>query len=291
VSDRNELRLAGALAVAASLLAAGCGNGDEEQPFVLRPQQGSFEALSYNVAGLPQGMSSSNPEVNIPLISPLLNGYDLVLAQEDFVYHEELSQQAQHPYQSVPKEIYYAAVHDGLNRFSQFSWTLFERIQWVACYGSATTGSGDCLAEKGFSLARTVFGEGVTFDVYNHHADAGGGAEDIAAREAGFEQLIEYILAHSAGHVVILAGDTNLHDDDPEDVALLDRLKQQTGLADVCEALSCGDDRIDRFFFRDNDVIGLEPVRWQIAEEFVDADGNDLSDHLAVHVGFSWHTK
>ena len=41
------------------------------------PAQGEFVALTYNIAGLPDVISGSNPEVNIPLISPLLNAYDL----------------------------------------------------------------------------------------------------------------------------------------------------------------------------------------------------------------------
>ena len=33
---------------------------------------GTFDSLTYNVAGLPQGISGSDPENNIPQISPLL---------------------------------------------------------------------------------------------------------------------------------------------------------------------------------------------------------------------------
>lgn len=280
------------LGLAGALLLAGCGGADDDGPGPLTPQEGEFDALSYNVAGLPQGLSGSDPEPNMPLISPLLNGYDLVLAQEDFVYHEQLSQDAEHPYQSVPKQDYVMLVHDGLNRFSQFPWTAFVRVQWVDCYGGATSGASDCMAEKGFSLARTTFGDRITFDVYNHHAEAGGGAEDVEAREAGFAQFAAYVQEHSAGNVVIVGGDTNLHGDDPDDRPLLDQFLADTGLTDACAALECGDeDRIDRFFFRSNELIEVEPVTWQIADEFVDADGNDLSDHLAVHVRFAWRTR
>jgi len=280
------------LAVASACLALGaCGGVDEELSPVLRPQEGAFEALTYNVAGLPQGISGSDPVVNIPQMSPLLNCYDLVLVQEDFVYHDELALEAEHPYQSTPKEPYDKLVHDGLNRFSQFPWTRFTRVEWVACYGSATTGAGDCIAEKGFSLARTDLGEGVLVDIYNHHAEAGGGAEDIEARVAGFAQLIEYIRVHSEGRAVILGGDTNLHGDDPDDAPLLEQLMAETGLHDVCTSLGCGEDHIDRFFFRSNEVVAIEPVAWAVAEEFVDTEGEDLSDHPAIRVRFSWATQ
>src|SRR5699024_9684185 len=46
--------------------------------------EGSFDVLSYNVAGLPEVLSDSNPSVNMALIGPLLDAYDLVLTQEDF---------------------------------------------------------------------------------------------------------------------------------------------------------------------------------------------------------------
>ncbi|MEZ5237623.1 MAG: hypothetical protein R2716_01220 [Microthrixaceae bacterium] len=74
---------------------------------------GEFSVLSYNVAGLPQEISSERPTFHIPLISPLLDPYDVVLTQEDFDwwqplleglafsgYHEALRAQAGHPYRS-----------------------------------------------------------------------------------------------------------------------------------------------------------------------------------------------
>jgi hypothetical protein len=287
----NNITFHRALTGALALGLVGCSSPDESETVVLTPQDGEFSALSYNVAGLPEGLSGSHPETNIPLISPLLNDYDLVLAQEDFAYHDQLAAQASHPHQSEPKVTYLKFVNDGLNRFSQFPWITFERVQWVTCFGDASTGASDCLAEKGFSMARTVLGEGVTVDIYNHHADAGGGAEDIAARTEGFDQLAKHIVQHSSGRVVLVAGDTNLHGDDPDDAPVLQSFKDETGLQDVCEVISCGSDRIDRFFFRDNELISIEPLSWAIGEQFVDAEGDDLSDHLAVNVTFGWATK
>jgi len=281
-----------ALAALVGLTLMACSSADEdEQPQVLTPQDGEVEALTYNVAGLPQGLSGSDPEAHMPLISPLLNGYELVLVQEDFSYHSELAEEAEHPHQSVPKEDSLRFVHDGLNRFSQWPWSSLQRTQWVACFGDATSGASDCLAEKGFSLARTDLGEGVIVDIYNHHAEAGGGSEDVAARTEGYDQFIAYIQEHSAGSALIVGGDMNLHGDDPDDAPILQRFKDEAGLTDVCEYLSCGDDHIDRFLFRDNDLIDIEPLMWEVAAEFVDGEGNDLSDHEAIHVTFSWQTK
>src|SRR5688500_16876233 len=69
-------------------------------------RKGTFTALTYNVVGLPQAISGSDPETNSPLIGPLLNAYDLVLLQEDWAdpvpgvniaYHEEVTAEAKHP--------------------------------------------------------------------------------------------------------------------------------------------------------------------------------------------------
>ncbi|MEZ6183766.1 MAG: hypothetical protein R3F62_02015 [Planctomycetota bacterium] len=80
--------------------------------------QGQLEVLTYNVAGLPQGISGSNPAVNTTQISPKLNAYELVLVQEDFFYDADLRRQARHPNQSNPQPVSSRPVNDGLNRFS-----------------------------------------------------------------------------------------------------------------------------------------------------------------------------
>jgi len=72
----------------------------ENKPIAAEQTSGEFTLLTYNVAGLPQGISPSNPKKNIPLISPKLNKFEIALVQEDFVYHNELKSKTNHPYQS-----------------------------------------------------------------------------------------------------------------------------------------------------------------------------------------------
>src|SRR5690606_34665702 len=56
----------------------------------LNARQGRLRLLTYIVAGLPAIVSASDPDENTRKVSPLLNGYDIVLAQEDFSYHDDL---------------------------------------------------------------------------------------------------------------------------------------------------------------------------------------------------------
>jgi hypothetical protein len=226
-------------------LAACSDNTGQEEKMPARDEAPASEAasgelttLAYNVAGLPQEVSQVNPKEHIPLISPLLNDYDIVLTQEDFDwwqpaldeldfanYHTRLRAKVDHPYQSerhpgpeavgidVAAERPMLQVGDGLGILSRFPFDEFRRVPWETC----SEGAADCLAMKGFAMARVELASGVTVDVYDLHADAGSGDPDSAARAAGFVQLAAYIQEHSAGHAIILGGDTNLHTDPGSD--------------------------------------------------------------------------
>jgi hypothetical protein len=267
---------------------------------------GEFLALSYNVAGLPQGISGSDPEINMPLIAPLLNGYDLVVLQESWktpdpnslaplrVYHEILEAGSLHPFKSISAPLPFgmdprrpeAIVSDGLNRFSRFPFGTLEKVAWETCYPSAA----DCLALKGFDMARTTFAPGVTVDVYDLHMEAGNEPEDDVVRDLGITQLSTFLQAVSAGRPVIVGGDFNLHTDAEPDATQFQRLLTETGLQDVCTTLGCPEPgRIDKFLFRSSDAVTLVPLSWRFETDvFERADGEPLSDHDALAVRFGW---
>jgi endonuclease/exonuclease/phosphatase family metal-dependent hydrolase len=250
------------------------------------PLTGSFSLLTYNVAGLPQGSNDDQfPERNIPQISPKLNAYDVVLVQEDFAYTFELRAELELPFESYPKEIETRFMNDGLNMFSRFAFAPeLERVMWSECNGVEDS-SNDCLAEKGFSFTTMTVAEGVTIDVVDLHMDAGGSAEDEAARDAQIDQLLAFL---PADRPLIVAGDTNLSFDigaNDSDEPRLRRLIDEGGFVDACTAMNCADvNRIDRVFVRG----GLTVTSWKIAAEMVDADGLPLSDHEAVAVDITW---
>lgn len=272
-----------------------------------------FTALTYNVAGLPVGLSGSQPDVNTPLISPLLNAYDLVLVQESWVnpdvdppvdefFHAVLVSQVTHPHLSEPAPAPWgtdprrpeALVSDGLNRMSRFPFGPVTRVMWENCFGGADTsdgGEGDCLALKGFSVARTTLAPGIELDVYNLHAEAGSTPLDLEHRQAGLEQLAAFIVEQSEGRAVIVGGDFNVRRRRPSDAEAFDSLRERTGLTDVCEVLDCGDDddEVDKFLFRSGGGVTIEPLTHAFAREtFQRDDGEPLSDHDALAVTFQW---
>ena len=323
---------------------------------------GSFVALSYNVAGLPEPLSGSEPATNSPLISPLLNEYDLVLLQENWqdhldqqrkaglvpdevppmMYHHLVVQDAEHEFRSIPLPHPYGidpdraptgppTISDGLNRLSRFPFTDIDpetrlddvdHVKWRTCNGElhfavleevfkrsglddvfddaglgvlndeTDGGAADCGAQKGFSVARTELAPGVTVDVYNLHADAGGHDEDQNARADNFAQLAGYIEAFSAGQAVILGGDTNLHIDrnDRLDPEIWSEFQKATGLIDVCAVVNCGEDtvEIDKFAFRSVPGLKIIPQTHSFERDRFSVDGAPLSDHDPLAVRFHW---
>jgi len=295
------------------------GNPDSSLPST----SGEIIALSYNVAGLPESLSGSNPSYNMPFISPLLNDYDLVLVQEDWlapdpnpfegvfdVYHDVLAANALHPYQSEPapqplqmdERRPSAILSDGLNRFSNFPFGELTRVAWTDCFGGVDTndgGSSDCLAIKGFSVATHVISDSVEVDIYNLHGEAGRTDRDQELSEADFEQLATFIGDKSSGRAIILGGDTNLYtgDDirdtnDESDALIWEDFKEVTGLIDVCDVIAPCESSIDKFAFRSNETVTLEPISHVFERDtFVDDGGEPLSDHDPLAVGFRWTSK
>lgn len=275
------------IGVLSSLLAALAGlELSAAAPLPFSGAGGRFELVTYNVAGLPEGISRSHPLANLPKIGELLNGFDIALVQEDFAYPLELRRRVQHPHAS---EAFVRARRmdfgDGLSQFSRLPFSDLQRVPWSSCHGLVDS-FFDCLTPKGFSMSRQALAPGVFVHVYNLHMDAGWSADDRAARAGQVEQLLAALRGKSAGQAVIVAGDTNIPG---RDRALLERFRVEAGLADACGETRCPQPwRIDRVLYRGSSELRLTPRRWRIASEFVDDARQPLSDHLAVAVQFDW---
>jgi hypothetical protein len=291
------------------------------------PQSGSLSVLSYNVAGLPQEISTVNPQEHIPLISPLLNEYDVVMTQEDFDwwtpvldsfdfvnYHTRLRAEATHPFKTQRHPGPEAAgldpatrptlnVGDGLGFLARlpFDPAHTDRIAWSGCFGGFDTndgGAADCLAMKGFARTKLFLAAGVHVDLYTLHAEAGGTAEDQALQAEDFDQLADYIEEHSAGQAIILGGDTNLHTagSHPDgsggaDAAIWQAFLDRTGLVDTCAAaIGCtSPGAIDKVAIRSGGGVTLEATAHDFpVERFRAPDGDDLSDHPPLVVELDW---
>jgi hypothetical protein len=290
-------RLLGALA-AATLAVTGLASTGSTP--AAAATTGSFNVLTYNVAGLPEGLSSGNPETNTPLISPRLAAYDIVNVQEDFNYHAALYAGDNHPYRTATSGG--VPFGDGLNTLSDHAFEDFERVKWNACTGT------NCLTPKGFSLARVRLAEGVFVDLYNVHTNADDTADALAARRANVQQLSDFIQANSSGNAVIVMGDTNtrytrsgdnirtLADENGLTDAWVKLVKGGTRPAQGADALLCPTtaptndcEVVDKVLYRGSKLLTLNATRYNNEwASFLDSAGGNLSDHFPHTVDFSY---
>ncbi|HEY9005164.1 MAG TPA: jacalin-like lectin [Ohtaekwangia sp.] len=261
---------------------------------------GTFSVLTYNVAGLPEGLSSSHPEANTSEIGQRIRNYDIVHVQEDFNYHATLYANDNHAYRTptsggVP-------FGDGLNTLSKFPYTDFQRIKWNNCNGT------DCLTPKGFTYSRIRINEGIYIDFYNAHPNAGTEAADLSARHANITQLSQFIAQNSVGNAVIVMGDLNCRYTRAEDNVR--ELITNNGLTDawiqlirqgnipaagsnpiLCEFPNMANpcEVVDKIFYRDSKFIDFTPTYYQLDNpDFVTDDNQPLSDHYPLLTNFSW---
>jgi hypothetical protein len=262
---------------------------------------GNFSVLTYNVAGLLEPFSSSNPSENTPYMGPLMTPFDLVVVQEDFNYHASLYANDVHPHRSATSGG--MGIGDGLNTLSYFPFSDFQRVDWNACNGT------DCLTPKGFTLARHKVAPGVFIDVYNLHTNASTGEADLAARRSNILQILNFIGTNSAGNAVIVLGDTNTRYTRSGDnirefinqgftdvwIQMIREGSYPTQGGDAltdCEGhrTSAGCEVVDKILYRGNSYISLSPSSYLVEDaRFVHpVTGVPLSDHYAISSTFNY---
>ncbi|CUU59724.1 Jacalin-like lectin domain-containing protein [Parafrankia irregularis] len=269
------------------------------------PAGGSFSVLTYNIAGLPEELSSaSTPRAEgTTAIGQRLGPYDIVQVQEDFNYHANLYATDTHPYRTptsggVP-------IGSGLNTLSDFSLSDLDRVKWDNCSSSE---GADCLTPKGFTFSRIRLGEGAYVDLYNLHPDAGTTSADLAARASNLSQLGSYISMHSVGNAVVVMGDTNTRYTRTGDTiaafaaanGLTDAWVEleRGGLAPTAgsPALLCDEaaptdtcEVVDKVLYRSSRLVTLNAANYSNRNaDFLDAQGLMLSDHFPIAVDFTW---
>ncbi|SDT81369.1 jacalin-like lectin [Actinoplanes derwentensis] len=284
-------------------------------PLVLAPAPayataGTFSVLTYNVAGLPDIISSAEVDRQTAhtAIGQRLGPYDIVQVQEDFNYHAYLyAADTTHAYRTPTSGG--AGIGSGLNTLSKFAYDTddFERGDWNSCQ----LDSGDCLTPKGFTFARHRLAEGVYVDFYNLHTNAGTNAGDQESRADNLNQLTAFIGTHSAGNAVVVMGDTNTRYTRAADTirtfvaanGLTDawvKLKRggtpPTSGADalVCDPAAVTDtcEVVDKILYRGSRFVTLNATGYHNEDAgFRTSDGLMLSDHFPISTAFTWSTN
>ncbi|MCE7062133.1 endonuclease/exonuclease/phosphatase family protein [Dyadobacter sp. CY343] len=269
-------------------------------------ETGQFSVLTYNIAGLPEIISSAQTEraSSIAEIGKRLNRFDIVHVQEDFHYNKELYLSGNaHPYRSESKGS--IPFGDGLNTLSRYPLSATEHISWDDCTGA------DCLTPKGFTFSRVQIGKELFIEFYNIHSNAFNDPEAAAARRKNIEQLSTFIKENSAGNAVIVMGDLNgryhFSSDNIQELLIANSLRdawimlENEGLLPAAspnipprDILNITEkmESIDKIMFRSSDALELFPAEYALQSElFEDQSGKPLSDHLPVGLTFNWKLK
>jgi Jacalin-like lectin domain len=275
-------------------------------PSASAADSGTLNVLSYNVAGLPEGLSSApTPRASsTTAIGQRLGPYDIVHVQEDFNYHANLYAADAHPYRTPTSGG--AGIGSGLNTLSSYTYDTddFERVGWDSCQ----IDSGDCLTPKGFTFMRERLSEGVYLDLYNLHTNAGTTSGDEASRASNLSQLTAFIKTHSAGNAVVVMGDTNTRYTRAADT--IAAFANDNGLSDawvqlerggtppaagspdlVCDTSAITDscEVVDKVLYRGSTLISLTATTYHNEHaDFLDSAGAMLSDHDPISVRFNW---
>ncbi|MEV0182089.1 jacalin-like lectin [Streptomyces sp. NPDC050625] len=269
---------------------------------------GTFSVLTYNVAGLPESLSSASTprDTSTTEIGRRIAPYDIVNVQEDFSYHAYLYSTDTHPYRTATSGG--AGIGSGLNTVSDYAWDGddFERVKWNSCQ----LDSGDCLTPKGFTFMRERLAEGVYVDFYNLHTNAGTNDGDLASRADNLNQITSFIQSHSAGNAVVVMGDTNTRYTRTGDTiaefaaangltdAWVQLIRGGTPPAKGSDALVCDQtgatvpntcEVVDKVLYRSSRLVTLNATAYNNEHaKFLTSDGLMLSDHDPITVGFSW---
>lgn len=270
---------------------------------------GTFKVLSYNVAGLPDVLSSADTDraTSTTAIGQRIGGYDVIQVQEDFNYHAYLYAADTHAYRTPTSGG--AGIGSGLNTLSSYAYDSddFERAKWNSCQ----LDSGDCLTPKGFTFMRVRLAEGVYVDFYNLHTNAGTNAGDLTSRADNLSQLTTFIGSHSNGNAVVVMGDTNTRYTRSGDT--IADFVANNGLTDAwvklerggvaptkgTDALLCDESAVtdtcevvDKVLYRSSRFITLNATTYHNEHaSFLTSDGLMLSDHDPISTGFSWSTN
>lgn len=284
-------------------------------------QDATLKVATYNVDGLPQQLLGFNINGEGPgvmgtqQIAKKLNasGWDIIGLNEDFNYHDQLlAMNSLYNFQTYRGKVTasivaiaailakaYRCDTDGLELATKKGIGVENEtiVPWKA---EAINGyfdhAEDSLAKKGFRYYLLTLPGGRKLDLIILHADASfpwDAKGDILAREAGMDQLYEFISKKvNTQNPMIIMGDFNCNSTrDRLQELFIDRLNTLPGVSAKDVRLDFeGEEEFDKIIYlnRDDAQFVLTPTHYEIVRNFVWAgdEQRQLSDHYPVTASF-----
>lgn len=284
-------------------------------------QDAALKVATYNIDGLPQQLIGISINIDGPgskgtqQIAEKLaaSGWDVIGMNEDFNYHDQLSTMTStynfqtHSGRVTASLAAIAGILAKTYRFGADGLELatkkgikVENEKIVPWKADAVCGyfdhANDSLTTKGFRYYTLTLSGGRMLDLIILHADAStpwDAKGDILAREAGMDQLYEFISGKvDTQNPMIIMGDFNcLSVRDRFQELFIDRLNSMPGVSakDVRLDLN-GEEEFDKIIYmnRDDAQFVLTPTHYEIVRDYVwnDDESRQLSDHYPVTASF-----
>ena len=284
---------------------------------------GQFTIATLNVDGLPQKILVVKVNADGPgnggtaRIGKYLlkKGYDLLMLQEDFNYHDVLSVMLEDDYKMdewsgdvgvEERTIDYLHLQnhrfecDGLMALwkNDLTVTPVARTPWQQNFGKFSHAL-DEMVTKGFRRYEVTLRSGDRIVVYNMHMDASDDKDeaeqkdtkDKAARMAQWAQLKDDVMQHLDTRPVIVVGDMNsLYSRDDVKSVFIDAINEsgRATVADVfLELNKQGEETLDKILYI-NPVMGtkIQPLAYSLDKDGYQNDGKPLGDHYPVAATF-----
>ena len=224
-----EIKVLKTMALLVAFLVLGVTNG-VGQPFTVATL--NVDGLPQTILGIPlndDGPGKDGTERASQYLAD--KGYDIIGVQEDFYYHDELTEKLEDPYYwGMVQHFNWANLPwfhlDGLTTFDTDGLCQFwlkrhllqgeDYVRWNDSYGR-TDHCNDALCKKGFRIAQMKLANGRQIVIYNMHMDASEDADeksgadwhDKEARWNQWRQLRSFVQSRLDDRPVIVMGDMN----------------------------------------------------------------------------------
>ena len=298
------------------------------QKVIGQEANGQFSIATLNVDGLPQKIlvvkvnpdgpgSSGTARIGKYLLK---KGYDLLMLQEDFNYHDVLSVMLEDDYKMDEwtgdvgvEDRTIDFLHLQNHRFAcdglmacwknDLTVTPVARTPWQQNFGKFSHAL-DEMVTKGFRRYEVTLRSGDRIVVYNMHMDASdindeaeqNDTKDKAARMAQWAQLKDDVMQHLDSRPVIVVGDMNsLYRHDDVKSVFIDAINEsgRATVADVfLELNKQGEETVDKILYI-NPVMGtkIQPVSFSLDKDGYQNEGKPLGDHYPVAATFKVVTR
>ena len=261
----------------------------------IEKQSDKLRILVYNTHGLPEIFIDDNPKKRFPIIGKKTQDYNISLLQEDYSHHEELSTGLAKKSIAIrggmgSRLLCPFCVGSGLTSVFNLpeNWTVeVENETYQTCSGWLR-GANDCFAYKGFQIIKITLPSYKEFFIVNTHMDAGRRSSDRSSRKKQLEHIVSTISQRTTTEALIVAGDLNLHSENPEDVKLLENFKKELKLTDAFTGHKISEKWtiLDYFLYRQGEEVEFKINSAGEDKSFITEEGH-LSDHPALSIEIS----